>query len=227
MCGRFALTTDAGVVGRRFGAPPAEGGGTLPPASVEIAPTQLVVTVTDDGQRHLEPMKWGLVPRWAKALSIGSRLINARAETLAEKPAFREALKYRRCLIPADAFYEWATGPDGRKHPLRLALVSGEPFAFAGLWEEWQPPEGGAPLRTCTIVTTTPNELMATFHHRMPVILTPEGEQRWLDPTLQEPEQVLPLLESYPAGAMVCAPATELERAPKRPKAQLALALPE
>ena len=109
MCGRFTLTTDPGVVARRFGAPPTQGGGTTP--RYNVAPTQTVVTVTAEGERRLEQMRWGLVPRWARSPEIGSRLINARAETLAEKPAFREALRRRRALIPADGFYEWATLP--------------------------------------------------------------------------------------------------------------------
>ena len=117
MCGRFTLTTDPGVVARRFGAPPTQGGGTTP--RYNVAPTQTVVTVTAEGERHLEQMRWGLVPRWAKSPEIGNRLINARAETLAEKPAFRDALRRRRALIPADGFYEWVTlsGPSGQRQP--------------------------------------------------------------------------------------------------------------
>src|SRR5262245_51654077 len=139
MCGRFTLTTDPGVVARRFGAPPTQGGGSVP--RYNIAPTQTVVTVTDDGARHLEQMRWGLVPRWSKDPKIGSRLINARAETLAEKPAFRDALRRRRALIPADGFYEWTAVPGSRtKQPMRIRLKSGEPFAFAGLWDSWMPP---------------------------------------------------------------------------------------
>ena len=204
MCGRFTLTTDPGVVARRFGAPPYHGGGTTP--RYNIAPTQMVITVTDDGARQLEQMRWGLIPRWAKDASIGSKLINARAETLAEKPSFREALRRRRCLIPADGFYEWVAVPGlKRKQPMRIGLKSGEPFAFAGLWDEWRSPEG-TPLRTCTIVTTTPNELIATLHHRMPVILTSEAERRWLDPAVTDPEALLPLLAPYPAELMEAHP---------------------
>jgi putative SOS response-associated peptidase YedK len=222
MCGRFTLTTDPGVVARRFGAPPAQGGGTTP--RYNVAPTQLVVTVTDDGQRHLEPMRWGLIPRWAKDAKIGSTLINARAETLAEKPAFRDALKRRRCLIPADGFYEWAAmAGSARKQPIRVVLASGEPFAFAGLWDEWRPPDGAPPVRTCTIITTTPNDLMAQYHHRMPVILTPEAEQVWLDPAITAPEQLLPLLASYPAEAMRAYPVSGLVNSVANDSPQLVL----
>ncbi len=134
MCGRFTLTADSEAIARRFGAPPAQGGGPLP--RYNIAPTQQVITVTDDGTRRLEAMRWGLIPHWARDPKIGSRLINARAETLAERPAFREALRYRRCLIPADGYYEWTAAPGGKgRQPVRILLRTGEPFAFAGLWD--------------------------------------------------------------------------------------------
>jgi putative SOS response-associated peptidase YedK len=226
MCGRFTLTTEPGVVARRFGAPPAEGGGTTP--RYNIAPTQTVVTVTEDGERHLEQMHWGLVPRWAKDPKIGSRLINARAETLAQKPTFRESLRRQRCLLPADGFYEWVAGPDGTRRPLRISLASGEPFAFAGLWDEWVPPAGeeqGARLRTCTIITTTPNDLMAQVHQRMPVILRPEAEALWLDPAITDPEQLVPLLAAYPAEALVLQPVSPLVNSPANDSAQLLLPL--
>jgi len=225
MCGRFTLTTDVGVVARRFGAPPAQGGGTRP--RYNIAPTQTVVTVTDDGARHLEQMRWGLIPAWAKDPSIGSKLINARAETLAEKPAFRAALKRRRCLIPADSFFEWPAGPDGRKRPIRVTLASGEPFAFAGLWAEWRPPDApnGEALRTCTIVTCAPNDLMARYHHRMPVILTPEAEGVWLDPRVEDPAVLLPLLAPYPADLMTAYAVSPAVNSPANDSPQLVLPL--
>jgi putative SOS response-associated peptidase YedK len=155
-------------------------------------------------------MRWGLVPAWAKDPKIGSKLINARAETLAEKPAFRRLLGTRRCLIPADSFYEWAAQSDGKRRPMRVTLSSGEPFAFAGLWDVWTPPEGGPPLRTCTIITTTPNALMATIHHRMPVILTSQAEAAWLDPAITDPAELLPLLVRYSAQDMVAYPVRPL-----------------
>jgi putative SOS response-associated peptidase YedK len=173
-----------------------------------VAPTQTVVTVTSDGARQIEQMRWGLIPKWAKDASIGAKMINARAETLSEKPAFREAFKRRRCLIPADGFYEWQT-LGKRKQAWHVKLQSGEPFAFAGLWEQWTAPEG-EPVRTCTIVTTTPNELMSQFHHRMPVILHPADEATWLDQALADPERLLPLLGQYPAALMEAYPVSDL-----------------
>jgi putative SOS response-associated peptidase YedK len=221
MCGRFTLTADPGVVARRFGAPPLQGGGTSP--RYNVAPAQTVITVTDDGRRQLELMRWGLIPAWAKDPAIGSRLINARAETLAEKPAFRAAFRRRRCLIPADGFYEWTAGPEGKRRPMRIRLTSGQPFAFAGLWDEWRPADGGPPIRTCTIITCAPNELMATLHHRMPVILTPEAEAVWLDPSITDPERLLPLLVPYPADQMVAYPVSPLVNSPAHDSPQLVL----
>jgi putative SOS response-associated peptidase YedK len=221
MCGRFTLTADPGLVARRFGAPPPQGGGTRP--RFNVAPAQTVITVTDDGRRQLELMRWGLIPAWAKDPAIGSRLINARAETLAEKPAFRAALRRRRCLIPADGFYEWTAGPDGKRRPMRIRLTSGQPFAFAGLWDEWRPPDGGPPVRTCTIITCAPNELMATLHHRMPVILAPEAEAVWLDPSITDPERLLPLLVPYPADKLEAYPVSPLVNSPAHDSPQLVL----
>jgi putative SOS response-associated peptidase YedK len=229
MCGRFTLTTDPGVVGRRFGAPPTQGGASTPRRAprYNIAPTQTVVTVTDGGARQLEEMRWGLVPRWAKDPKMGAKMINARAETLAEKPAFRDALRRRRAIIPADGFYEWAAGAPGRrsKQPMHVRLKSGEPFGFAGLWDEWKPPEGGAPLRTCTIITTEPNELMATFHHRMPVILAPDAEGVWLDPEITDPAMLLSLLVPYPAEVMEAFPVGQEVNAVANDSPQLVLPL--
>jgi putative SOS response-associated peptidase YedK len=192
-----------------------------------VAPTQAVVTVTDDGTRRLEEMRWGLVPRWAKDPKGGARMINARAETLAERPAFRGVLRRQRCLIPADGFYEWAEAASGRmaKQPMYVRLRTGEPFAFAGLWDEWRPPAGGEPLRTCTIVTTEANALLATFHHRMPVILAPEVEAVWLDPALTDPEPLRSLLVPYPAEAMEAYPVSPAVNAVANDDAQLVLPL--
>jgi putative SOS response-associated peptidase YedK len=165
-----------------------------------IAPTQAVIVVGDDGKRYLKSMRWGLIPSWAKDPSIGNRMINARVETLAEKPAFRAALKKRRCIIPAGGFYEWQKL--GKvKQPMRIMLKSREPFGFAGLWEHWKSPDGEEIL-SCTIITIEANELLKAVHERMPVILTRDAEAAWLDPKTQEPEKLLPLLKQYPAGEM-------------------------
>ena len=199
MCGRFTLTTELKQIAERFAAP-------LPPAAPttkprwNIAPTQSVIVVNDTGARQLVAMRWGLVPSWATDPSIGNRMINARAETIAEKPAFCVALKKRRCIIPADGFYEWQqTGK--LKQPVRIVLKSREPFGFAGLWEQWTSPTGDD-LLSCTIITTAANELLKAVHERMPVILSREDEVVWLDPKIQDPETLLPLLKQYPSELM-------------------------
>ena len=156
MCGRFTLTTEIKLVANRFGAPlPADEWATCAPPPFNIAPTQNVIVVNDTGRRQLVQMRWGLIPSWAKDLSIGNRMINARAETLAEKPAFRVASKKWRCIIPADGFYEWQKL--GKiKQPVRIILKSREPFGFAGLWEHWKLPENEEVL-SCAIITTEAN----------------------------------------------------------------------
>ncbi len=199
MCGRFTLATNLGTIAKHFGVSAfPEELGHVP--RYNIAPTQTVIVVSDDGTRHFTQMRWGLIPTWAKDQAIGNRMLNARAETVATKPAFRAALRKRRCLIPADGFYEWHQRGRG-KQPFRIVLKSQEPFGFAGLWETWTPPEGKE-IRTCTIITTEANELLKPIHDRMPVILTRQAEAIWLDPTIQDPAQLLPLLTPYPAHEM-------------------------
>jgi len=160
-----------------------------------IAPTQPVAVVrehTVDGGRALHHLYWGLIPSWTKDPTIGNRMINARGETVAEKPSFRTALRRRRCLILADGFYEWAAGPEG-KVPHHIHRIDGRPFAFAGLWEHWMGPNGEE-ITSCTIITTTANAQMTAVHRRMPVIL-PEGEHaRWLSRAETPPAKLLPLL---------------------------------
>jgi putative SOS response-associated peptidase YedK len=199
MCGRFTLTTHLGAIAARFGVSRfLEEVGHVP--RYNVAPTQTVIVVNDDGTRHLTEMRWGLIPSWAKDPAIGNRMINARAETVATKPAFRVALRNRRCVIPADGFYEWQ--PVGRrKQPVYIVLKNREPFGFAGLWENWISPDGEE-IKSCTIITTEANELLKPIHDRMPVILTREGEAVWLDPTIQDPGSLLPLLNPYPAEDM-------------------------
>lgn len=165
-----------------------------------VAPTQPVLVVTDPLAREANWMRWGLVPSWAKDLSIGSRLINARAETLAEKPSFRTAFARRRCLIPANGFYEWQkAGGKGPTQPYFISLRGGKAFAFAGLWEVWQSPEGEA-VKSCTIITTTPNARLEKIHERMPVILSGEKMWNWL--TWQDMRQLGGLLAPFPAEEM-------------------------
>jgi len=197
MCGRFTLFASPDTIQAEFDLP--EVPAHLAPR-YNIAPTQAVAVITNHAERRLELFQWGLIPSWAKDPSIGSRMINARAETLAEKPSFRAALRKRRCLILADGFYEWRKDGGG-KTPFFIHLRSGRPFALAGLWEVWQTPDGVA-LPTCTIITTGPNNLVAALHDRMPVILPPDAYDRWLDPEPQAPADLAPLLVSYPADAM-------------------------
>ncbi len=194
MCGRFTLTTNLGAIAKRFGISRflEEVG-----PRYNVAPTQSVIVVNDDGTRHLAEMRWGLIPSWAKEAAIGNRMINARAETVATKPAFRMALRKRRCLVVADGFYEWQL-LGRRKQPVYIALKSREPFGFAGLWETWTAPDGDE-IKTCTMITTEANELLKPIHDRMPVILMREAEGVWLDPTIQDPAVLLPLLTPYPA----------------------------
>jgi putative SOS response-associated peptidase YedK len=166
-----------------------------------IAPTQQVLTVTSQSERQAEYMRWGLIPFWAKDKKIGYRMINARGETVAEKPSFRTALRKRRCLILADGFYEWQKLGDKQKRPMRIALKSGEPFAFAGLWESWKDPEGET-IKSCTIITTEANEYLSPIHHRMPVILPQEQESFWLDKEVEDPLALASVIASYPADKM-------------------------
>ena len=174
-----------------------------PDARYNIAPTQTVPVVLDSEPQEMAQLRWGLIPWWAKDMRIGSSLINARRETVASKPAFREAFKKRRCLIPADGFYEWQRIGDG-KVPQHIWMLDREPFAFAGLWERWRDPALGPEvdlLRTCTIITTDPNELMAEIHDRMPVILPRESYAEWLSPETSA-EALQSLLRPYPADRM-------------------------
>jgi putative SOS response-associated peptidase YedK len=197
MCGRFTLTTDLETLAALLGLD------SVPAAFApryNIAPTQPVAAVPGGEKRVLTHFRWGLVPGWAKDPSIGRRLINARAETLAEKPSFRAAFRRRRCLIPADGFFEWKK--DGkRKTPLYIRMKSGAPFALAGLWEHWAAPDGSE-LDTCAIVTTAPNELLAPIHDRMPVIFPPSSWDQWLVPGDARPEELAPLLVPYPSDGM-------------------------
>ena len=180
MCGRFAFYSPAEAVVRLFSAEAVE---DLPPR-YNIAPTQNapVVRQSADGKREFIQLRWGLIPFWAKDPSIGNRMINARAETVASKPAFRNAFRKKRCIVIADGFYEWQKRPGG-KQPWYIAMSTGEPFAMAGLWESWRATEDDDRLDTCTIITTRPNEMMARLHNRMPVILTQDAVDCWLDPS--------------------------------------------
>ncbi len=179
-----------------------------------VSPTQPVPVIANDGQQRLDFFTWGLIPSWAKDPKMGSRMINARAETVAEKPAYRAAYRRRRCLILADGFYEWRKEPGSSgKTPMYIRLKSGDPFALAGLWERWQSPHGDEIL-SCTIITTTPNSLLATIHDRMPVILPPDAYDEWLDPGEKQPQALNHLLKPYPPGEMEAYAVTPLVNSP-------------
>lgn len=217
MCGRFALMTPTEALVKLFDVPETAVA-TLPPAvpRYNIAPTQPIAAIrlNENGERDFTFFHWGLIPSWSKDIKIGSRMINARSETVTEKPSFRNAFKRRRCLIPADGFYEWQKQADG-KQPMFIRPVDGaeRPFALAGLWEFWSDPDGGT-IQSCTILTTTPNELMATIHNRMPVIVEPEDFDLWLNPE-PDPEQGLHVLRPYPAEKMVAYPVSTLVNNPR------------
>jgi putative SOS response-associated peptidase YedK len=205
MCGRFTLAAPAETLARQFELPEVP---VLEP-HYNIAPTQAVAVVRlelDREERMLELMRWGLIPRWAKDESIGNKLINARAETVAEKPAFRDAFQKRRCLVVADGFYEWQVVPgQKRKQPYFFHLDGGGPFAFAGLWERWKDPAGNM-LYTCTLITTEANDLVHSVHPRMPVILAPADYALWLDPSVAQPGRLQSLLRPYPPERMEAYP---------------------
>jgi putative SOS response-associated peptidase YedK len=211
MCGRFTLTVDPADLREAFPEfifPPQ----LLP--RYNIAPTQPILVLPNDGTNKADLYIWGLIPSWAKDPAIGSRLINARAETVTEKPSFRSAYKYHRCLIFADAFFEWQNRSDSQaKLPYLIRLKSGKPFAFAGLWEHWQSPDGSG-IKSATIITTSPNELMAPIHNRMPVILPASAYAKWLDPYPHAQGGLEGLLIRYPAEEMQAWPITTLVNNP-------------
>jgi putative SOS response-associated peptidase YedK len=167
-----------------------------------IAPTQDVLVAIQTGEKpELQVMRWGLIPSWAKDASIASQLINARAETIAQKPAFRKAFARRRCVVPADGFYEWRKNADGSKTPVYIRLKSRRGFGFAGLWESWS--EGnGEPVHTCTIITTAANAMLTRIHNRMPVILSPQAVRDWLNPAAQPVDELLAQLRPFPVEEM-------------------------
>jgi putative SOS response-associated peptidase YedK len=201
VCGRFRQTKDWSEIERRFGAKLSQRVLEQYTVRYNVAPTDDVIAIRErDGAREGDYMRWGLVPHWATGPRSSAPMINAKAETLAEKPAFRSLLARKRCLIPADGFYEWRASADKKREPLDLSLREGGLFAFAGLWAAWKDPNGDW-LRSCTIVTTLPNQLVAEVHDRMPVILPRDAEDDWLDPDVSV-EHALSLLEPYPSDEM-------------------------
>ena len=202
MCGRYKLIFDADALAARFAA--ILGDVTIAP-KYNIAPGTFEPIIRNDGDaRKIEAFWWGLVPHWAKDKSFGNRTVNARSETVAEKPAFRSALRYRRCLVPADGYYEWKVLPGGGKQPYLFKMASGEPFALGGLWESWTGPDGE--LRSFCTITTAPNELCARVHDRMPVIIDPDDYDRWLDPSMKDSVKAMAMIRTYSAEEMISYP---------------------
>jgi putative SOS response-associated peptidase YedK len=204
MCGRYRLSRRKQLLEEQFTTDPWADDWE---PRYNIAPTQPVPVIRQDPKqpvRRLSLVRWGLIPPWAKDTSGAAGMINARSETAATKPAFRDALRLRRCLIPADGFYEWQrTGK--AKQPFCFEVQDGQLFAFAGLWDRWRDPSGNT-LETCSILTTTPNDLTAPIHDRMPVILDPDGYDLWLDPGMRDVSVASELLKPYDARQMCCYP---------------------
>jgi len=214
VCGRFALFASPELTAEYFALAEAP---SLA-AHYNVTPGQDIAAVRVDraGARRLHALRWGLVPFWAKDLGLGRRLINARLDSLADKPAFREALTRRRCLIPASGFYEWGVDPAGKKQPFFIRPRAEPLLAMAGLWERWRP-QGGEPLETCVIVTTEANALLAPIHDRMPVVLSRAAQEIWLDPssdvaTITELAAKGPELETWAVGTAVNDPRNDDER---------------
>jgi putative SOS response-associated peptidase YedK len=201
VCGRYARQADKQRIAEAMdaGIPVFELGRSYNAAPQSFQP--VVRLNRDTGEREIVLMRWGLIPFWSKDQKIAYSTINAKAETIATNPAFREAIKHRRCLVPADAFYEWQKLDGKTKQPYAIALRNGEVYAFAGLWERWKDKKTATPLETFTIITTDPNELVEPLHTRMPVIVPRKDYDRWLSPCAPE---LLPLdlLRAYPAEEM-------------------------
>lgn len=211
MCGRFTLVSDIDLILHRFNLLYSNADHV---PRYNIAPSQQVLAIVSDGEeRRLGQLRWSLIPFWAKDAKIGYKMINARAETVAEKATFKHPLKRQRCLIPADSFYEWKKDND-KKTPMRIRLKSGDTFAFAGLWSRWTSPEGEE-VCSCTIITTRPNKLMENIHNRMPVILRSEDEDAWLDTSIQDTEFLQQFLNPYDADQMEAYEVSSAVNSPK------------
>ena len=220
MCGRFTLATppeQLALFSDEFELPMdfSPRYNITPTQDVAVITNSQINTESDKSLKKIEFFHWGLIPSWAKDPKIGNRMINARSETLSEKPSFRTAYKRRRCLILADGYYEWQQVPgEKQKQPIYVRLKSQKPFAFAGLWEEWKPNWMDKPLRSCTIITCPPNPMLENIHHRMPVILPKEQYSHWLAPEEQSSETLQPLLIPYTGEEMEAYPVSRLVNRP-------------
>jgi len=216
MCGRFALYRGLEEIKEAFQVQQVSA--DLEP-SYNIAPTQDVAVVVQRPEGvSLEKMRWGLIPFWAKDPGIGSKMINARSETVHEKPSFKRPLKNRRCLVVADGFYEWQK-VDGTKIPTFIRLKSQRPFGLAGLYDVWKPPDGEA-ITSCTIITTDANPFLQPIHNRMPVILPPDAYTQWIDPAIRTPDSLQMFIKPYPAEEMAAHPVSTLVNNPKNDHAE-------
>lgn len=212
MCGRFTLAIDPGDLQDAFS------GYTIPQQGLapryNIAPSQPIAVIPNTSSPKLDFFVWGLIPSWAKDPQMGNRMINARAETLAEKPAFRNAYRRRRCLIPADGFYEWQALPDRKsKQPMYIHMRDRKPFAFGGLWEIWSAPDGSEIL-SATIITTQANDFMKPIHERMPLIIQPENYADWLDPKDRHPDSLSHMLSTNPSIELAAYPVSQAVNSP-------------
>ncbi|GIO24794.1 SOS response-associated peptidase [Oceanobacillus sp. J11TS1] len=214
MCGRFTLFATFDEIIERFDIDQMIDESLYTP-NYNVAPSQSVLAVINDGTNsRLGYLRWGLIPSWAKDMKIGYKMINARAETLTEKPSYRNAYKQRRCLVLADSFYEWKRHDDKTKTPMRIKLKSDNLFAMAGLWETWRSPDG-KPVHSCTIITTKPNKLVEEIHDRMPVIIKPEYESTWLDKSITNTDRLNDLLAPLPEDLMEAYAVSSLVNSPK------------
>lgn len=215
MCGRTSLAIDLAVLSKRFDARPAEGVTVRP--RYNIAPGEELLAVQNDAPEEFDLLEWGFLPEWADDPEDAPRPINARSETVAEKPMFREAFELRRCLLPADGFYEWH-GRRGSKQPYRIERPDRSPFAYAGLWETWTPAEGD-PRVTCTILTTDANDVVAPIHDRMPVILEESDEETWL--SAASTDELQSVLRPYPSEELRAYPVSKRVNDPGNDSADL------
>ena len=223
MCGRFSLNADPTQLKKMF---PWLNVPDNMEARYNVAPTQPVAVVPNDGENRLDFFIWGLIPSWAKDPNIGSRMINARAETVDQKPSFKAAFRRRRCLVLADGFYEWKQETGSKaKTPMYIKLKSGDPFGMAGLWEIWHNGDGSE-IRSCTIITTEPNALVQPIHRRMPVILHPSEWDTWLDPANDDTDSLAGLLTAFPADAMTAQAVSKAVNNPRNDGAECIAPVP-
>lgn len=222
MCGRFVSKAKKEEIENEFEVEIGDDSLIVP--RYNIAPTQLIAAITElENTREILLFKWGLVPKWAKDESMSSKLINARAETLREKPSFRDAFRSRRCIIPTSGFYEWQKTEKGAKQPFYFYLKEKEVFGFAGLWEEWLNKETGELTETCTIITTESNDVLKPVHERMPVILKTDFYEQWLNPKIKDTDKLQNLLVPYPADEMASHPVSRAVNSPTENSPELIL----